>query len=210
MSSFFTPRRVAICSFLILASCMTACQRGRIGEEGDAPSVEDLVSFYSPRSIKVLPFTKPRSFDDDAIPDGIGVSLRPLDQAGDPVKAYGTFLFELYAFQNAIGGHKGELLQTWNQPILSAADQKQFWERVTSTYEFQLSWEGKPLPPQMKYILVASFESPGSDRLFDEYHFEFRVLREEIMDALAGQQQPADQPTDQPPEQPPDEVPPAE
>lgn len=164
-----------------------ACQRGQIGETGEGPTVEELVSYYSPRSIKVLPFTKPRSFDDDAIPDGIGVSLRPLDQAGDPVKAYGTFLFELYAYQNAIGGHRGELLQTWNQPIVSVDGQKQFWERVTSTYEFQLSWEGKPIPPQAKYILVASLQAPGSDRLFDEYEFEFRVTREEIMNSLTEQ-----------------------
>lgn len=164
-----------------------ACQRGEISQTPDGPSVEELIAFYSPRSIKIQPFTKPRSFDDDAIPDGIAVSLRTLDAAGDPVKAYGVFIFELYAFRSALGDRRGELIQTWRQTILSTRDQKQFWERITASYEFQLSWEGRPIAPQRKYILVASFQSPGSDRLFDQYEFEFRVVREEILDALTGQ-----------------------
>ena len=174
---------------LVMAIFLPGCPRGEIGTTVDGPTVEELVAFYSPRSIKVLPFTKPRSFDDDVIPDGIGVSLRPLDEAGDPVKAYGTFMFELYAYKKAIGTHKGDLLANWTQPVLDTGDQKQFWERVTSTYEFQLSWEGKPLPPGSKYVLVASFQSPGSERLFDEYEFEFRVTREEILDALTSSEE---------------------
>lgn len=183
------PRILPILSCLTLAAvlaCLGGCRRGDIGMTSDGPSVEQLVSFYSPRSIKILPFTKPKSFDDDVIPDGVGVSLRPLDEAGDPVKAYGTFMFELYAYRKAIGTHKGEMLANWTQQVLDTSDQKQFWERVTSTYEFQLSWEGKPLPPGNRYVLVASFQSPGSERLFDEYEFEFRVTREEILKALTS------------------------
>ncbi len=168
-----------------LACC--GCQRGQIGDTSEGPSGADLAAYYSPRKIKILPFTKPRSFDDDAIPDGIGVSLRPLDGGGDPVKAYGTFIFELYTYKNALGSHRGPLLQTWTQPVRNIPDQKKFWERVTSTYEFQLSWEGMPIPPQKKYILAASFQASGSERLFDEYEFEFNVAREEILNALSEQ-----------------------
>lgn len=162
------------------------CQRGEISESPEGPSGEQLVTFYSPTAIKILPFTKPRSFDDDAIPDGIAVSLRPLDSAGDPIKAYGTFIFELYTYKPAIGNHRGELMQSWTQPVVGAADQKKFWERVTSTYEFQLSWEGKPIPVESRYILVASFQARGSHRLFDEYQFDFRPAREEILQAVGG------------------------
>lgn len=173
--------------FLLLAGLMSpACHRGAIGESADGPSGDELIQYYSPRSLKILPFTKPRSFDSDAVPDGIGVSLRTLDGAGDPVKAYGTFMFELYAYRPAIGTHKGPLIRSWTQPVVNIDQQKQFWERVTTTYEFQLSWEGQPLAPQQKYVLVATFQSPGSERLFDEYTFEFAVHREEILDALTG------------------------
>lgn len=175
---------------LLAAALGISCQRGAISGSADGPDAEELAAYYSPRSIAILPFTKPRSFDDDVIPDGLGVSLRPLDSAGDPVKAYGTFLFELYAFRPAISHHRGELLQTWDQTIRDVEDQKRFWERVTSTYEFQLSWEGAPLSPGQRFILVASFQAPGSERLFDEYEFEFRVVREEIIEALSQQSPP--------------------
>jgi hypothetical protein len=160
------------------------CDRGRVSESSEGPSTEELVSYYSPQSIKILPFTKARSFDEDAIPDGLGVSIRTLDAAGDPVKAYGTFVFELYGYRPGVSDHRGELLHTWTQPITSPKDQKQYWERVTTTYEFQLSWEGQPIEPQKKYILTATLQAPGAKRLFDEYEFEFRVSRKEILDNL--------------------------
>lgn len=165
---------------------LAGCQRGQVSETLDGPTTEELIAFYSPQSIKILPFTKPRSFDDDAIPDGIGVSLRPLDGAGDPVKAYGAFIFELYTLRSAAGNRRGTLLQTWHQEINDLESQKQFWERVTSTYEFHLSWEGMPISPQKKYILTASFQSPGSERLFDEYEFEFQMLRDQILKTKRG------------------------
>jgi len=176
---------------LVLGSLLAlsaGCERGLVGEGVAGPSTEELVSFYSPQSIKILQFTKPKSFDDDAIPDGIGVSLHTLDAAGDPVKAYGTFVMELYAYRPALSGHRGELLHTWTQAITNPKDQKQYWEKATKTYEFQLSWEGQPLEPQKRYILTVSLEAPGAKRLFDEYEFEFRVSRKDILDALSEPQ----------------------
>jgi hypothetical protein len=179
-------RFLTVAALIISISCAGSCERGQISEEGEGPSVEELVKYYSPTAIKILPFTKPRSFDDDVIPDGVAVSLRPLDSAGDPIKVYGVFIFELYAFKPAIGNHRGELIQSWTQPVTEPSDQKKFWERVTSTYEFQLSWEGKPIPAETRYILVASFQARGSQRLFDEYQFEFRPVREEILQAAGA------------------------
>jgi len=186
MSSPLFDVRLAVLVLPIgLLMALGACHRGELSAVSQGPTAEELVSYYSPRSIKVLPFTKPRSFDDDLIPDGLGVSLRPLDAAGDPVKAYGTFMFELYQYRPASLDHRGKLIQTWTQPVRNLEDQKRFWERVTATYEFQLSWEGSPIPPQKKYVLVASFQAgPGSKRLFDQYEFEFRVSRKEILNAL--------------------------
>lgn len=172
---------------LSLAACgllATGCPRGEVGEVADGPTRDQLLAFYSPRSIKVLPFTKPRSFDGDAVPDGVNVSLRVLDAAGDPIKAYGTFMFELYDYRPASGTRRGNLLLTWSRPVVNLDHQKQFWERVTATYEFQLGWEGQPIPPQQKYVLAASFQAPGGERLFDEYEFEFRVQRGEILQSL--------------------------
>ena len=169
-----------------LLPSLAGCPRGGVVSTEGGPTTEQLVQFYSPRSIKVLPFTKPRSFDDDAIPDGIGVSLLTLDGAGDEVKAYGTFIFELYNYRLAASDHRGELIRSWTQLVLDIKAQKQFWERASKTYEFQLSWEGQPLAPQKKYVLAASFQAPGSERLFDIYEFDFNVTREEILQGLQG------------------------
>ena len=103
-----------------------------------------------------------------------------IDAAGDPIKFPGVFNFELYAYKAASSDHRGELLQSWTQALASLEDQKKFWEHVTATYEFQLSWEGKPIEPQKKYILAVTFQSLGSERLFTDYEFEFRLPREEI------------------------------
>ncbi len=164
---------------------VAGCPRGQVPEVDQGPTTQQLIDYYSPRTIKICPFTKPASFDDDAIPDGIGVFLEPRDGAGDTGKAYGTFIFELYSYRPAAGSRRGQLIQRWTQPVVSLEQQEQFWNHVIRMYEFQLSWEGEPIPPQQKYILAASFQAPGSERLFDEYEFEFRVHRDEILNALA-------------------------
>lgn len=179
------PLRFLACPGLVIAMLAGGCSRGRVSESPDGPTAEELVAFYTPRGIKILPFTKPRSFDDDLIPDGVEVSLRTLDGAGDSVKAYGVFNFELYEFREAAGNHHGERIHFWEQAVLGIEDQKQFWERVTTTYQFQLSWAGRPLSPQRKYVLDVSFQAPGGQRLFDSYVMEFRIDRQEMMDSLS-------------------------
>lgn len=189
MTSSFS--KVAIVIWAVGALSFTSgggCGRGQITATAEQPTAEEMVGYYSPRSIKLLPFTKPRSFDNDLIPDGIGVSMRTLDAGGDPVKAFGIFLFELYHYRPASQDHRGKLIQTWTQPVLDLDDQERFWEKVTDTYEFQLSWEGSPIPAQRKFVLATSFQpGPGGDRLFDEHEFEFRVSRDEILNALKEQ-----------------------
>jgi len=37
-----------------------------------------------------------------------------------------------------------------------------------------------------RHILTASFQSPGSERLFDEYEFEFQMLRDQILKSNRG------------------------
>lgn len=188
ISSIFSSVAVSGCGVAVLLTAWGAagCAHPTVPASEGGPSPEALVAFYSPKSIKILPFTKPRSFDSDPVPDGIEVSLRTLDNAGDPVKAYGKFLFELYARRNAAGNPRGERLQVWDQTIDNLKDQKQFWERVTSTYQFQLSWEGQPIAPQRKYVLDATYQTPGGERLFDTYELEFRIDRQEILNAYTG------------------------
>jgi len=186
MPSPISAVRPALMFALLSAVLLSgACQRGDVSEIATGPSADERLSFYSPRAIKILPFTKPRSFDEDLVPDGLGVSLRALDSTDDPTKAIGTFMFELYAYRPASQDRRGQLLQHWTQHV-GPEDQAQFWERITGSYEFQLSWEGSPILPEKRYLLAATFQAgPGADRLFHEYEFEVRVSREELFGAAA-------------------------
>jgi len=163
---------------------------------GSARSVQtmnesELNQLYGPQKVEILPFTKFRSFDADEIPDGLEVALRPLDEMGDPVKVYGTFMFEISPYRDASGHRAGERLESWTQPILSADDQKRFWDRVTSTYTFQLAWEGGEFPAVgQKYLLQVTFQAPGGKRLFAEYAFVFNLSRSRMRDNAAQQRQP--------------------
>lgn len=128
-----------------------------------------------PQQIDILPFTKPKSFNSDPIPDGIEVSLRALDAMGDAVKAWGAFRFELYRFRDASGDPRGEKIHGWEQRLDTIRDQRGFWDRVTQTYRFQLEWGGAPLTPNQKYVLEAFFEpAAGGDRVIAQpFVFEF-------------------------------------
>jgi len=161
------------------------CKPGGPGNPGGMNESE-LNRLYGPQRIEILPFTKFRSFDSDEIPDGLEVALRPLDDMGDPVKVYGTFMFELSQYRQASGNHAGPRLESWTQPILTAADQKRFWDRVTSTYTFQLAWEGGEFPAVgKKYLLQVTFQSPGGKRLFVDYAFEFNISRGRLREDAA-------------------------
>lgn len=185
-----TPRLriLTYCLLLGAFSLLSACGRGRVTAVNDTDDAA-LRGVYGPRQIEVLPFTKIRSFDDDVIPDGLEVSLRPLDAMSDPVKVYGTFIFELYRYRDASGNRAGQQLETWTQPIRTVDDQKRFWDRVTSTYIFQLTWEGGDFPPpNKKYLLTVSYQAPGEKRLFAEYPFEFHVDKAELREGLTAKE----------------------
>lgn len=178
------------CAWL-LPLLLAACQKPA-PPNPDQPTAEEMARLYGPTRIEVLPFTSFRSFDDDAIPDGIEVTLRPLDELGDPVKVFGTFIFELYPYQAASGHRAGPRLECWTQVVADAAAQRQFWDRVTSTYVFQLVWEGGEFPAVgRKYRLEVTYQGPGGKRLFGTHDFEFSLsrgrLREELRRESSGE-----------------------
>jgi len=130
-----------------------------------------------PAKIEVLPFTKPRSWDGDSIPDGIEVVLRPLDYFGDQTKAVGTFRFELYTFQKADSDPKGERFGFWQEDLTSRQAQEQHWDRITSTYRFRLGWSGPEARPG-KYVLEVTYISPDGRRITSSYIMNARVPKE--------------------------------
>ncbi len=180
-------RLMSVCIVLV-GGLVGACNRGSV-RSVDGVSESDMVKLYGPQKIEILPFTKFRSFDKDSIPDGMEVALRPVDEMGDPIKVFGTFIFELSQYRMASGNRAGERLESWTQQVLSTDDQKRFWDRMTSTYTFQLAWEGGEFPTLgKKYWLQVTFQGPGGKRLFAETAIDFDVSRGQIREEMSGGQ----------------------
>jgi hypothetical protein len=130
----------------------------------------DTLSLMLPRSIKIQPFTKIKSFNQDEIPDGILAVVRAYDKFGDPVKASGLWYFELWTYVNASGERKGERLALWESNASTAEEVRLYWTRA-EMLEFQLAWTSgiENLKPGSKYVFTARYRAPWDETFQDEY-----------------------------------------
>jgi hypothetical protein len=136
----------------------------------------DMLALMLPQSIKIQPFTKIRSFNEDDIPDGILAVVRPLDKFGDPVKAVGLFYFELWTYVEASGLPRGERLAYWERNITSSEEVRLYWTRA-EMYEFQLAWTAgvEAVQPGRKFVLTATWRAPWDETFQDEYIIDFQL-----------------------------------
>ena len=152
---------------------------------GGPEHYEQALALLLPQRIQIQPFTRIASFDDDEVPDGISVYLRPVDQFGDPVKVAGTFLFELYRYRQASADRKGERLEFWETRILDENDQRRYWDHTSQMYEFPLeiqqlrTEEGRPILSRDKAVLLVTFNTPRGEHLESEYILEAKRPRTE-------------------------------
>ncbi len=167
-----TLRVPLILAGLFAAGCETP-GASRVPTEADRVRMLELML---PQKIKIWSFTKVASFNDDDVPDGILVIVRPLDPFEDPVKAVGVWHFELYSFQDASGERKGERLAFWERVIATPEEVRLYWTPA-QMYEFQLAWaEGvEGVAPGRKYVLAVTYRNPWEEILQDEYVIEFRL-----------------------------------
>ena len=88
MSSPLSKAAVLTVALLVLSlASVGGCRRGQLTAAAEEPTAEEMVGYYSPRSIKLLPFTKPRSFDNDLIPAALQSqfsALRSVLESGVP------------------------------------------------------------------------------------------------------------------------------
>jgi hypothetical protein len=87
-------------------------------------------------------FTQPKDWTGDGTIDGIEALVELTDQFGDPTKARGQIVFELYTFRRANPDPRGDLLKTWIMPIHTLAQQKEHWRKIGGAYAFQLPFPG--------------------------------------------------------------------
>ncbi len=159
------------CGGAVLIICLIA--GGCKSPSSSKPSINSQLELLLPQKIEIMPFTKLRSWDDDQLPDGIEVVLRPLDAFDDQTKAIGTFRFELHLFRKASSDSRGTRIGFWEVDITNKKAQMQHWDPITCTYRFRLQWDG-PAPLPGKYVLQVTYISPWARRISDLYILELR------------------------------------
>ncbi|HSW47320.1 MAG TPA: hypothetical protein VLM89_17285 [Phycisphaerae bacterium] len=163
-------RVLGLCAAVALAGCRSSGP-DRMPQERDRI---EMLSLMLPSEVKIEPFTKIRSFNDDDIPDGILAIIRPVDRFGDPVKAVGMFYFELWEYRQASQERRGQRIEFWEKPLTSVEDVRNHWSRA-QMYEFQLAWTqgGGSIRPGRKYLFTTTYRTPWDTTIQDEYVIEF-------------------------------------
>jgi hypothetical protein len=124
-------------------------------------------ALFAPTAMRLHPaFTQVRDWTGDGQPDGIEAVVEIQDQFGDPTKAAGRILFELYTYRPHNPEPRGQrLVNPWEGRLDSLEDQRARWNRVNRAYIFQLAYP--QVQGRQDYVLGATFELSQGGRFFD-------------------------------------------
>jgi hypothetical protein len=134
---------------------MAGCQpASRLVEraKGDAP-------MFAPTELRVHPFTSVKDWTSDGNPDGVEALVELQDRFGDPTKATGTVLFELYTYRRDYPDVRGNRLAAWRGSVMTLEEQRMHWNRISRTYSFQLAYPD--IRETRSYVLVVWFDHAG-------------------------------------------------
>jgi hypothetical protein len=165
---------------LLLLPLLTACSSKPL----DRDNAE--VVMFGPTRMRLHPiFTQVKDWTGDNHPDGVEAELEFQDQFGDPTKAAGKVMFELFSYRRGYPDSRGErLVNPWVGSLLSLQQQYEHWNRTSRTYSFQLAMPG--ISTRKSYVLTAMFEHSDGRRFFSRV-----ILKGEDEGPKKGSQPPA-------------------
>ncbi len=136
-----------------------------------------MLSLLMPARIEIVqPFTRVKSFDDDATPDGIELLLQGVNVLDNPgLMLAGKVRIELFEHIAGSADPKGRRFEHWDVELATAAEQRRYWNRLTQMYEFRLGVDLLRIPPGAKYVLLVTYNSPLGEHLTDECVIEHRT-----------------------------------
>ncbi len=157
-------RWVAVLMFVGLG-----CSSGSAPQAGRTPAE---TTFFAASAMHASPvFTKVADFDGDGQPDGIEAVVEITDRFGDPTKAAGRFLFQIYSMKPYNPDARGERIAgPFEGRVDTAQDQRNRWSRVNRSYIFQLQFPNAAVSAD--YVLETMFETPDGRRLTDQLVLE--------------------------------------
>ena len=155
------------CVVSVVTASGVGCQNERSG------MVDTEAALFGPAAMRIHPiFTQVEDWTEDERADGVEALIELQDQFGDPTKAAGRVLFELFEYRPYDPEPRGQRLAYWNAPLATLADQRERWNRTSRTYGFDLAYD--PIRTDRTYVLTATFELSGGGRFFDRMIIEPR------------------------------------
>src|SRR4029079_4192391 len=122
---------IALALTIIPLAALTGCQ-------SDAPFVrsEADARLFGPVAMGLPPiFTQVKDWTDDDKPDGIEALIELQDQFGDPTKASGRVLFDLFNYRPYDPDPRGDRgVNPWIGDLGTLDAQRQRWNRTSRTY----------------------------------------------------------------------------
>jgi hypothetical protein len=144
------------------------------GCQGDSPFARSDADskLFGPVSMRLHPiFTQIKDWTGDNKPDGVEALIELQDQFGDPTKASGRVVFELFDYQAYNPERRGErVANPWIGYLETLDEQRDRWNRTSRTYSFQLAFD--QIQPNKTYVLTAEFQLSSGGRFFDRVILE--------------------------------------
>jgi hypothetical protein len=168
--------RIGIAGIVCLVGIFAGCQDTPTGFDPTTarPQPRD-EAVFGPAAMRLHPvFTRMKDWTGDEVPDGIEAMVEFQDAFGDPTKAAGRIIFELYEYKPNQPDPRGQrVANPWVGSLATLADQRDRWNRASRTYTFPLALP--KVEPRRTYVLTAQFDdATTSRRFFDRLILEGR------------------------------------
>lgn len=159
-----------------------------------APRTPNDAALFGPAAMRIHPiFSQVKDWNGDNISDGIEALIELQDQFGDPTKASGQVVFELFEYRRNDPEPRGlRLVNPWIGDLSTLEAQRQRWNRTSRTYSFQLAFP--QITTDRAYVLTATFELSGGGRYFDRIILAPQEPQYEPMPSSPPTSAPASQP----------------
>lgn len=126
---------------------------------------------FGAQGVRIHPtFTRAKDWTGDGKPDGIEAVLELQDEFGEPTRATGRAMFEVYQYRPYHPDPRGRRAkEVWEWPLLTRQEQADHWSRALRAYSFKIPYD----PGHQTVVLAATFGlNGGKPRLFDQIILE--------------------------------------
>lgn len=179
LTTHFGHARIRV-AYLILAilSAWSVSGCATTPDYTDPKARQKALELLMPERIEIVkPFTRVKSFDDNASPDGIELLLQAVNPLGNVgLMIVGVIRVELYEHVQASGIPTGKRLDSWTIDLASEESQRRYWNHVTQMYQLRLKINPAVVSVARRYVLVVTYTSPLGEHLTDDCVIERRAI----------------------------------